>query len=68
MYLSEILQATCDCYLLLKDYQLFLVTIKAGCINQSRNIWYIYLSIFTYCAFGASLNCYKCELVISARY
>ena len=33
MYQNEILLATCDCYLLMEDHQLFLITIKAGCIN-----------------------------------
>ena len=31
---NEILQATCHCYLLLEDHQLFLITFKVGCINE----------------------------------
>ena len=31
---NEILQVTCHCYLLLEDHQLFIVTVKAICINQ----------------------------------
>ena len=34
MYQNEILQATSHCHLLLVDHQLFLVTAKAGCINE----------------------------------
>ena len=34
MYQNEILQETCHCYSLLEDHQLFLVTVKAGSIND----------------------------------
>ena len=34
MYQNEIFQATCDCYLLQEDNQLFLITFKVGSINQ----------------------------------
>ena len=34
MYQYGILQATCHCYFLLEDRQLFLVTVKAGCLND----------------------------------
>ena len=34
MYKNEILQTTCDCYLLLEDQQLFSTTFKAGWINE----------------------------------
>ena len=34
MYQNEILQETCVCQLLSEDHQLFLITFKAGCINQ----------------------------------
>ena len=30
MYQNEILQATCDCYLLLENNQLFLIAFKAS--------------------------------------
>ena len=34
MYQNEILQETCYRYLLWEDHQLFLVTLKVGCINE----------------------------------
>ena len=34
VYQNEILQATCDCNLLLEDKQIFLITFKVSCINE----------------------------------
>ena len=34
MYRNEILQVTCDFYVLLEDQKLFLIRFKINCINQ----------------------------------
>ena len=34
MYQNEFLQATCYCHYCMEDQQIFLVTVKAGCMNE----------------------------------
>ena len=35
MHQNEVLRATCDCYLLPEDHQLFLITFKTDSINEA---------------------------------